>query len=160
MDKQQSDEPRGVFDWGLIILFAVIVAIMAVSIFYRYVLNSSLSWSDEAIRFAFVWFTLLGAAVVFRDNAHIRIDFFLAKMPAPMRSFVGKGERIMIVGLYIFFMVAGMVWVFSTQGTQMSSMRLPLNWFFYFALPATSAAALYFALFNKSENSQSENNGK
>ncbi|MDR2117061.1 MAG: hypothetical protein LBP87_11845 [Planctomycetaceae bacterium] len=43
-----------IFDWCLIILFAVILIIMIVSIFYRYILNNSLSWTDEAIRFAFV----------------------------------------------------------------------------------------------------------
>ena len=154
MDKKQSDEPQSVFDWGLVILFALIVTVMVVSIFYRYVLNRPLSWSDETIRFAFVWFTLLGAAVVFRDNAHIRIDVLQACISPAMRSVLEKGMNILIVCFYIFLLVAGMFWVFQTQGTQMSSLRLPLNWFFYFALPATSAVALYFAFFNRSDNNE------
>jgi TRAP-type C4-dicarboxylate transport system permease small subunit len=141
-----------VSDWSLIILFAVILILMTVSIFYRYVLNNSLSWSDEAVRFAFVWFTFLGSALVFRDNAHIRVDYFLEKMPPVWRFRVEKVCYFLTVLFYIFIFVSGMFWVFQTQGTQMSSMNFPLNWFFYAALPVTSLIPLYDALVSKPPN--------
>lgn len=141
-------------DWCLIILFAVILMIMIVSIFYRYVLNNSLSWSDEMVRFAFVWFTFLGAAIVFRDNAHIRVDYFLEKMPHALRFKVETMSYFMMILFYIFLFVTGIYWVFLTQGTQMSSMRFPLNWFFYSALPVTSIIPLYDALVSKSQTAQ------
>jgi TRAP-type C4-dicarboxylate transport system permease small subunit len=141
-------------DWCLIILFAVILLIMIVSIFYRYVLNNSLSWSDEAVRFAFVWFTFLGSAIVFRDHAHIRVDYFLEKMPSALRFKVETASYFMTVLFYIFLFVTGMFWVFQTQGTQMSSMRFPLNWFFYSALPVTSIIPLYDAFVSKSQTTQ------
>ncbi|MDR1269223.1 MAG: TRAP transporter small permease, partial [Planctomycetaceae bacterium] len=134
-------------DWSLIVLFAVILILMNVSIFYRYVLNNSLSWSDEAVRFAFVWFTFLGSAIVFRDNVHIRVDYFLEKMPPVLRFRVETLSYFLTVLFYIFLFVSGIFWVFQTQGTQMSSMRFPLNWFFYSALPVTSLIPLYEVLF-------------
>ncbi|MDR0335768.1 MAG: TRAP transporter small permease, partial [Planctomycetaceae bacterium] len=150
-----SDKPIDslkISDWSLILLFAVILILMIVSIFYRYVLNNSLSWSDEAIRFAFVWFTFLGSAIVFRENAHIRIDYFLEKMPSVLRLRVETAGYFMTVLFYIFIFVAGIFWVFQTQGTQMSSMRFPLNWFFYSALPITSIIPLYDAFVAKQPN--------
>ena len=41
-------------------LLAVTVVIVVLQVFFRYVLNSSLSWSEEAARYLFIWAALLG----------------------------------------------------------------------------------------------------
>lgn len=143
---EKPDEPKGFVDWLMILLFAFIVTVMLLSIFFRYVLNNSLSWTDEVIRFAFVWFVLLGAAIVFRDHAAIRVDVVTELLPSKWRGLLGTVSRCPIVAFYFFLLVAGMLWTLETRGTRMSSLDLPLNWCFYFSLPVTSAAALYFAL--------------
>lgn len=129
---EKLDEPKGFADWLMVLLFGFIVTIMLVSIFFRYVLNSSLSWTDEVIRFAFVWFALLGAAIVFRDNAAIRVDIVPELLPPRLRVFLDKAGRCLIVAFYGFLLVAGMLWTLKTQGTRMSSLDFPLNWCFYF----------------------------
>jgi TRAP-type C4-dicarboxylate transport system permease small subunit len=151
-----STNPKGLTDWILVFLFAFIVIVMTVSIFYRYVLNSSLSWSDEVLRFSFVWFTFLGSVILFRDNTHIRIDFLRDKMSPKMLAVTEKFGRFMVAGFYLFLLVAGIIWVFETQGTQMSSLRLPLNLFFYSAVPVTSAIALYYVFFGKDSDESKE----
>lgn len=143
---EKLDEPRGVADWLMVSLFGFIVTVMLLSIFFRYVLNSSLSWTDEVIRFAFVWFALLGAAIVFRDNAAIRVDIVPELLPTKIRTILDTTGRCLIVVFYGFLLVAGILWTLKTQGTRMSSLDLPLNWCFYFSLPATSAVALYFGV--------------
>ena len=64
----------------LVGLFAVILAIILVAVFFRYVINHSLFWSDEVVRYLFVWFTLLGAALVLRDRRHIRVEYFVENL--------------------------------------------------------------------------------
>ncbi len=140
-----STEPRGIVDWCIVILFVAIVVVMLLSIFFRYVLNDSLPWTDETIRFAFVWFTLLGAALLFRDRTHIRVDYLLEKFPPGIRRRIEELGYWLMTVFHLFLFIAGLVWVWKTQGTQMSSLRLPLNWCFYFALPATSALTLWFS---------------
>ena len=56
----------------LVGLFSMILLIILVAVFFRYVINHSLFWSDEVVRYSFVWFTLLGTALVLRDRRHIR----------------------------------------------------------------------------------------
>jgi TRAP-type C4-dicarboxylate transport system permease small subunit len=70
-------------------------------------------------------------------------------MPPILRFKVEAMGYFMIVLFYIFLFVSGIFWVFQTQGTQMSSMQLPLNWFFYSALPVTSIIPLYDAFVSK-----------
>ena len=65
----------------LVGLFSLILVIILVAVFFRYVVNHSLFWSDEVVRYLFVWFTLLGAALVLRDRRHIRVEYFVEQMP-------------------------------------------------------------------------------
>lgn len=144
--KQAAVGVDAAIDWLLSALIAAIVAVMLVSILFRYVLNNSLSWSDEFVRYLFVWLTLLGSAVVFRDREHIRIDYFLDLCPPALRRVV---DFVLLCSVTLFFLatlVLGAMWVHETSGTLTSALGWPLNWFFYAALPASSLLGVYYAV--------------
>ncbi|MET3507604.1 TRAP transporter small permease [Halalkalibacter oceani] len=52
--------------FGLTILFTVLLANYAV--FNRYILKQSLPWSDELLRYMFVWIVFIGAAIVYKKD--------------------------------------------------------------------------------------------
>lgn len=54
-----------------LVLFTVLIV---TSVVFRYLLNSPLSWTEEASLIAFAWLLFLGAAICARDNTHILID--------------------------------------------------------------------------------------
>ena len=54
--------------------------IVAVQVFFRYVLNQSLFWSEELARFLLVWLTFFGASVAYYRKANPGIDILYAKM--------------------------------------------------------------------------------
>ncbi|MGL4325518.1 MAG: TRAP transporter small permease [Beijerinckiaceae bacterium] len=58
-----------------------IVLITIVSVWYRYVLNAPLSWTEQVSRILFVWSVFAGAAVLYRHVLHIVIDMFVMMMP-------------------------------------------------------------------------------
>jgi len=127
-------------------LSAGIVCIVLTAVFFRYVLNHSLSWSDELVRYLFVWFTLLGAAVALREREHIRVEYFVEKFSSRYRHRV---EFAMLIGVALFhgaLVILGVCWVWSTRGSYTSSLQWPLNLFFYAALPCSAALALWYAI--------------
>jgi len=133
-------------DLVLVLLLAAIVVIALLAVFYRYVLNHSLVWSDEVVRYLFVWFTLLGAAITLREREHMRVEYFAELLPPGPRRFV---ELVMLVGVLLFYLamlVLGFMWVHQTQGTSTSALKWPLNWFFYAALPVSAALGAWYAL--------------
>jgi TRAP-type C4-dicarboxylate transport system permease small subunit len=132
-------------DWVLVGLFCVVLAIILVAVFFRYVVNHSLFWSDEVVRYLFVWFTLLGAALVLRDRRHIRVEFFVEQMPRRVRRAVECTGLCLVLAFNVFLVVAGFAWVYQTAGTTTPALRLPLNWIFYAALPLTALLCFYFA---------------
>lgn len=137
-------------DWAadlvLVGLFAAMLVIVLAAVFCRYVLNDSLVWSDEVVRYLFVWFTLLGAAITLRDREHIRVEYFVELLPARARRFV---ELVMLLGVLLFYLamlVLGFMWVYETRGTSTSALKWPLNWFFYAALPTSAVLGAWYSL--------------
>lgn len=130
----------------LIGLTTSVVSIVLLAVFFRYVLNHSLFWSDELVRYLFVWFTLIGASVTLREREHIRVEYFVEKLPLRMRRNV---EIATLAGVCIFqaaMAVLGTLWVMSTQGTYTSALQWPLNLFFYAALPCSAVLGFWYTL--------------
>lgn len=56
------------------ILLSGYAAIICVQVFYRYVLNDSLVWSEELVRYGLLWGVMLGAALTSDRGAHIALE--------------------------------------------------------------------------------------
>ena len=57
---------------GLMILAVTIV--LFVNVVLRYVFNASTSWSEEFIRYGFIWITFIGGAICVRQGSHVNVD--------------------------------------------------------------------------------------
>lgn len=58
------------------VLLAGILGTVLVQVFMRYIVNSPLTWSDEATRLLLVWLTFLGAVLTYRLGTQIAVDAF------------------------------------------------------------------------------------
>ena len=58
------------------ILFAIMAIVAFVNVISRYLLKYSLAFTEELLISFFVWLTLLGAAVAFREGSHLGFSFF------------------------------------------------------------------------------------
>lgn len=67
------------------LLFSAIVIVGTLQVFNRFVLNISLSWSEEFQKFAFVWVVFLAIPVAYNRMAHLRVDTFFERFPARMQ---------------------------------------------------------------------------
>ncbi len=69
-----------------VVLFMVIFVLGLAQIFFRWVLNSPLAWSEEAIRLIYVWICYLGWVIAERSGGHIKITVLIAKAPEGFRK--------------------------------------------------------------------------
>ncbi|MCM3571012.1 TRAP transporter small permease [Neobacillus mesonae] len=58
----------------LIILSILTVVVIFVQVFMRYVMHSSLTWSEELARYAFIWLVYIGVSYGVKKQAHISVD--------------------------------------------------------------------------------------
>src|SRR6187431_3741255 len=74
-------------DWLAFVLFWALAFIVFLQFFTRYILNDSLSWTEEIARYGLMSLAFIGGAVVTRKKAHIAVELVSNLMgPGPMRS--------------------------------------------------------------------------
>ncbi len=76
---------RGV-DLLVAAILALILGIALLQVFNRYVLNASLSWSEEAQIFGHIWIVFLGIPIAYRKGAHLYVETFCDKLPPKGRT--------------------------------------------------------------------------
>lgn len=65
----------------LVILLCLMMLIMGVQVTARYVLGSSLSWSEEITRFLFIWSGFLSASFCVKKGASVKIEQLVSAFP-------------------------------------------------------------------------------
>ena len=74
-------------DWISFVLFWALAIIVFLQFFTRYIMNDSLSWTEEIARYGLMSLAFIGGAVVTRKKAHIAVELVSNLMgPGPMRS--------------------------------------------------------------------------
>ncbi|MHB8269728.1 TRAP transporter small permease [Bradyrhizobium sp.] len=74
-------------DWIAFALFWALAIIVFLQFFTRYIMNDSLSWTEEIARYGLMSLAFIGGAVVTRKKAHIAVELVSNLMgPGPMRS--------------------------------------------------------------------------
>jgi len=85
----------------VVILLAAMVTNVTLGVFCRYVLNSSLSWTEELARYFMVWFAYIGMALAFKDGSHVSVTFFVSKVPLYFRHII----KLIVYALILFFLI-------------------------------------------------------
>lgn len=75
-------------DWLAIALFSVLFIFGMVQVFWRWVLNNPVTWTEEAINIIYVWVCYLGWAIAERKDTHIRITAIINKFPKSVQKYV------------------------------------------------------------------------
>jgi len=73
-------------EWLIIGIFIALVLTGGMQVFNRFVLNNSLSWSEEFQRYAHIWMVYLAIPVAYRRGMHIGMDVLKEKMSPMMQK--------------------------------------------------------------------------
>lgn len=87
---------------GLALL--IMVAIIPVGIFARYVMNSALSWPEPVAIICMVTFTFIGAAVSYRAGSHIAVSMVTDRLSEPLRKVCFVFADLMLLAISFFIL--------------------------------------------------------
>ncbi len=83
-------------------LLALMTIIIVVQVFFRYVLQNSLQWSEEIARYMFIWLIYIGISYGVKMDKHIAVDAvysFLPEKAKPYYALVG------VLGFLVFAII-------------------------------------------------------
>ena len=145
-DKTPKDDK---FVHGIKIFLAVMMFMITAVTFYqiimRYVFRRAPYWSEELVRFTFVWITLIGAAIGIREKIHIGIDLLVARLPEKWQKY----SRILVNCAICFF--AGFIIYYgyqvslATLNQPSPALKISMS-YVYAGLPVGGALMIYFAV--------------
>ena len=88
-------------------LISVIAVVLGLQVFMRYVMQNSLSWSEELARYLFIWLIYIGISYGAKIMRHIKIDASLYLFPKKWRAYV------VIIGDFLFLVFCLIVITYS-----------------------------------------------
>jgi len=81
-------------------LFWVLTTVVFLQFFTRYVLNDSLTWTEEVARYLLIVITFIGAGIAVRRNSHIYVEMLYRYMPGRLAWMLGSAVDIGRIGLF------------------------------------------------------------
>ena len=132
-----------VFRWLAVGLIAVMTAIVLSGVFFRYVLNDALSWSEEIAKFLMVWMTFIAAPLAFRAGALVAIDAVPRLLKGRARQLLLVIIQLVIISLMVAFVDRGSFLAKNAYIQRASTIDLSIT-YVYIAMPigALSVALL------------------
>ena len=117
-----------------IVMCCLMVAIVGVTfgqVVFRYVLESPLSWSDEAARFLLMWLAMLAAAYGFKTRSHFALVFVIERFEPRFEKAIGLLVTLVVATFLAVFVVNAAKYTMSAwdvvgPGTQLS-MAVPYS---------------------------------
>lgn len=133
-----------VFVAGLMML---ITALTFYQIILRYCFNMAPSWSEELVRFVFVWLTFLAAGMGVRERIHIGIDAVVNMLPPALQKAAGIAVAIIITGFGLFLLITGWELTEGTHFQASPALGLPMS-YVYAGIPFMGVLMICFGLNN------------
>ncbi len=136
-----SDALDRLAEAGYVAATVALTGVMALGVFFRYVLNRSLSWSDELALVLFVWATFLSISMAYRHDRHVSIDLVVRRLGSAW------GQRVAslaegLAGGYLAALLVSSVQALELAGrSRTDALQWPLT-VPYAAIPVSAAVML------------------
>ena len=115
-------------------LMLLVVFCLGAQVFFRFVLNASLTWSEELSRFAFIWLVYMGAVLGAKERIHIRVTAFHRLLPLGIRGWVIPAADLFWVTINLVFAWQGALQVAHLLKFSYISPALQWNMAFIYAV--------------------------
>lgn len=133
-------------EWWAVVLLSLMVVVVSLGVFFRYVLNAALVWYDEFASYLLVWLTFTGAVVASYQRRHIGFDMLVDRLVPPARTVVEFLAEFCILGFQVVLFSYGWLLIRKMgEETAVSLVWVKMGWV-YSVLPASGALMLVISL--------------
>ena len=135
-----------VLEWWSMLLLILMVVLVCLGVFFRYVLSASLAWYDEFASYLLVWLTFYGAVGASYHNRHIQFGTVVERFTADIRRKIEIVAEFFILGFNLVLFYYGWLLVRKMgDETAVSLAWVKMGWI-YSVLPITGGIMTLLSL--------------
>jgi TRAP-type C4-dicarboxylate transport system permease small subunit len=126
------------------LLFAIMSVVTCANVFTRYLLKYSFAFTEELVVSFFVWLTLLGAAIAFREQSNLGFSFIIDRLPQRIQKiflWLSAGLAASLFTFLIYFSVRQVAEEI-TLGITSSGIGVP-QWWYTIGVPLWSVPVIF-----------------
>ncbi|MRG87265.1 TRAP transporter small permease [Salinibacillus xinjiangensis] len=126
-------------------LLLVIVVVTLLQVFFRFVLDSPLTWTDELSRLLLVWVVFLGVGVVSFDDKHLAVNMLQENMSPRVHLITTFIMRIIIMIFLVILILTSLDVVKVAHLKQSGALEIPFS-FWRVAAPVGAGVMIFFTI--------------
>ena len=119
---------------SLALLGLTMACVVIVQVFCRYVLNSSLFWSEELARYLLVWPSFLGATAAYHRRLHPRVDVLTTRLSGNLSRGVRLLVHLFSSVLFGVMVYHGAAFAYFVRFQISPALAIP-KWFIFMVIP-------------------------
>ncbi len=131
------DKINKCLNWASIISITMMLFIIFLQVIFRYVLHSSLTFSEELARYLFVWTVFMGSAVVARDNGHIVVGVLTERLKGKKAKYVKSAAYIFTMTFVSILFFQGLKMMRLSSFQHSPALGISMSWV-YLAIPVAT----------------------
>ncbi len=116
---------------------AVIVSAVALEVFFRFIVRSSLPWSGELGTMGLVWMSFLAGSYAISQKANIRIGMLVTSLPERVQAWLEFLTNLLLLGLFAVLFVIGVRYTLAIAPSSTGAMMVSQA-YFYAAVPVAA----------------------
>ena len=129
-------------EWWAVFLLVLMVVLVCLGVFFRYVLDSSLAWYDEFASYLLVWLTFYGAVTTSYQNRHIQFGTVVERLtPNTRKKFTIVAELFVFAFQFVLLYYGWLLTQKMGDESAVSVVWVKMGWI-YSALPISGAVML------------------
>lgn len=93
----------------LISMLIIMTIVLGMQIISRYIFKSSISWSEELVRYLFIWSTFLGIPYCIKKERSLKVVQIIEKLPERTKKIVYLCDGIIILVFFVIIFIGGIL---------------------------------------------------
>ncbi len=129
----------------LVLVCCVMIVIGFGQVFFRYFLDYSLYWSEEALRYLFIWLVFLAMGPAIRHKGHVALEILISVMGPKSKVWLERFILLLVLFFCLVFTWYGTILTYRNLDQLSPALELSMS-LVYGPLPVGGLIAVFYTL--------------
>ncbi|MGI6030788.1 MAG: TRAP transporter small permease [Eubacteriales bacterium] len=108
--------------------------IMLLQVFFRYVLQTPLVWSEESVRFLFIWLTFIGISYTVKMKTYTTVELLSSKFSPGVQKILKISCNVLAMIFFAILFLPAMEVMNGQRGIMSTGVKVDMSWV-YLSVP-------------------------